>query len=213
MKTDELIGILATGVEPVPRHATTRRLVWALAVGVPLGVAIMLAGYGVRRDLVQAMFWPMLWVKILFPFFVAWGAFVVTQRLARPGVRVQLAWIAIAVPVLLVWLMGLQSWMSAPAGERMPLVMGQSWRSCVFSITLIAAPSFAASFVALRGLAPTRPVLAGAAAGALAGGAGATIYALHCTEVGAPFLAVWYVAGILIPVLLGAVLGPRLLRW
>ena len=213
MKTDDLIGMLATGVDPVKRHSTTRRLVWALAAGVSLGVAIMLIGYGVRRDLVQAMFWPMLWVKILFPFFVAWGAFVVTQRLARPGVRVGLAWVAVAAPVILVWLLGLQAWMTAPAGERMPLMMGQSWRSCVISISLISAPSFIASFIALKGLAPTRPALAGAAAGALAGGAGATVYALHCTEIGAPFLAVWYVAGILVPVLLGAVLGPRLLRW
>ncbi|HYP72320.1 MAG TPA: DUF1109 domain-containing protein [Variovorax sp.] len=213
MKTDELIGMLAAGVEPVPRHATTRRLVWGLAVGVPLAVAIMLAGFGVRRDLVQAMFWPMLWVKILFPFFVAWGAFVVTQRLARPGVRVGWAWMAIALPVLLVWLLGLQEWMVAPADERMPLMMGRAWRSCVFSIVLMSAPAFVASFVALKGLAPTRLVLAGAAAGALAGGAGATVYALHCTEIGAPFLAIWYVAGMLVPVLLGAALGPRLLRW
>jgi hypothetical protein len=29
----------------------------------------------------------------------------------------------------------------------------------------------------------------------------------------APFLATWYVLGILIPAILGALLGPRLLRW
>jgi hypothetical protein len=65
----------------------------------------------------------------------------------------------------------------------------------------------------LRGLAPTRPALAGAAAGALAGGVGGAVYALHCMELAAPFLAVWYVAGIVLPVVLGALLGPRLLRW
>jgi hypothetical protein len=32
-------------------------------------------------------------------------------------------------------------------------------------------------------------------------------------ELTAPFLAVWYVSGIAVPVLVGAVLGPRLLRW
>ena len=41
MKTDDLIGMLATGIEPVPRRAATRRLAWALAAGVPLAVAIM----------------------------------------------------------------------------------------------------------------------------------------------------------------------------
>ena len=213
MKTDDLIGMLATGIEPVPRRAATRRLAWALAAGLPLAVAIMLAGYGPRRDLVQAMFWPMLWVKILFPAFIAWGGFLMAQRLARPGVRVGLSWLLLAVPVLVVWTMALQSWFFQPAGERMPLVMGQTWRTCAMSIAMISTPTFVAGFVALKGLAPTRPAWAGAAVGALAGGAGAAVYALHCPELAAPFLAVWYVAGILILVALGALLGPRVLRW
>jgi hypothetical protein len=29
----------------------------------------------------------------------------------------------------------------------------------------------------------------------------------------APFLAIWYLLGMLIPTALGALLGPRLLRW
>lgn len=49
--------------------------------------------------------------------------------------------------------------------------------------------------------------------GSLAGALGALVYALHCPEVQAPFLAVWYLAGMAIPTALGAVLGPRLLRW
>ena len=53
----------------------------------------------------------------------------------------------------------------------------------------------------------------GAAAGALAGGVGAAVYALHCPELSAPFIAVWYVSGIAVPVLVGALLGRRLLRW
>jgi hypothetical protein len=95
----------------------------------------------------------------------------------------------------------------------MPSLMGQSWRICAVSIGLMALPVFAATLVALKGLAPTQPALAGAAAGALAGGVGAAVYALHCMELTAPFLAVWYVSGIAVPVLVGAALGPRLLRW
>lgn len=37
--------------------------------------------------------------------------------------------------------------------------------------------------------------------------------ALLCPELGMPFLAVWYVAGIALATLAGAALGPRLLRW
>ena len=71
----------------------------------------------------------------------------------------------------------------------------------------------AAALWAMKGLAPTRLVLAGAASGLLAGAIGALIYALHCTEMEAPFLGAWYVVGMLIPTAAGAVLGPFLLRW
>ncbi|HYP85805.1 DUF1109 domain-containing protein [Variovorax sp.] len=213
MKTDDLISMLATGVEPVPRRAATRRLVFALLAGVPLAAALMLTEYGPRKDLVQALFWPMLWVKVLYPLVIACAAFVLVQRLSRPGARTGLAWIGLAAPVLLVWGMAAMAWTGASPDERMPLLMGKTWRSCAFSIAWIGLPVFVAALAALKGLAPTRPALAGAAAGALAGGAGAAVYAFHCPEMTAPFLAVWYLLGMLIPVAIGAAVGPRLLRW
>ncbi|TWD76791.1 hypothetical protein FB547_111141 [Variovorax beijingensis] len=213
MKTDDLVAMLATGATAAPRRAAGRRLALALLAGLPLSFAILFTEYGLRRDLVQAMFWPMFWVKVLFPLCIAAAAFVMAQRLARPGVPVRRAWIGIAVPVLAVWAMAALAWFNAPAEERMPLLMGESWRVCAVSIGLMALPVFAAALLALKGLAPTRLALAGAAAGALAGGVGAAVYALHCMELTAPFLAVWYVSGIALPVLVGAVLGPRLLRW
>lgn len=213
MKTDDLVAMLAAGAAPAPRRATGRRLALALLLGVPLSFAILFTEYGVRRDLVQAMFWPMFWVKVLFPLCIAAAAFVMVQRLARPGVQVRRAWLGVAVPVLAVWVMAAMAWFNAPPQDRMPLLMGESWRVCALSIALMALPVFAAALLALKSLAPTRPALAGAAAGALAGGVGASVYALHCMELTAPFLAVWYVSGIAVPVVLGALLGPRLLRW
>jgi hypothetical protein len=93
------------------------------------------------------------------------------------------------------------------------MVWGQTWRTCVFNIALIALPVFVASLVALKSLAPTQPALAGAAAGAMSAGAGAAVYALHCPELAAPFLAIWYVIGMALPVAAGALMGHRLLRW
>ena len=213
MKTDALIALLAADAGPVPRHAATRRLAWGLALALPLSVALLLAAYGVRRDIGEAVGWPMFWVKLLFPACMALAAFVAVQRLARPGVRVGAAWLALAAPVVLVWALALVVWMGAPAGERAALLWGVSWRICAGSIVLMAAPVFIVAMGALRSMAPTRPALAGAVAGALAGGAGASVYALHCMELAAPFLAVWYVSGIALTALLGAALGPRLLRW
>ena len=213
MKTDDLVAMLATGPTAAPRRAAGRRLGFALLAGLPLSFAILFADYGVRRDLVQAMFWPMFWVKVLFPLCIAAAAFVTVQRLARPGVPVRRAWIGMAAPVLVVWVLAAVAWFNAPPQDRMPLLMGESWRVCALSIGLMALPVFAAAMLALKSLAPTRPALAGAAAGGLAGGVGAAVYALHCMELTAPFLAVWYVSGIAVPVALGALLGPRLLRW
>lgn len=213
MKTDDLVAMLATGPVAAPRRAASRRLGLALLAGLPISFLILFAEYGVRRDLVQAMFWPMFWVKVLFPLCIAAAGFVAVQRLARPGVAVRRAWVGAVLPVLGVWVLAVIAWFAVPAEERMPSLMGQSWRICALSIGLMALPVFAATLVALKGLAPTQPALAGAAAGALAGGVGAAVYALHCMELTAPFLAVWYVSGIVVPVLVGAALGPRLLRW
>lgn len=213
MKTDDLVALLAAGPVAVPRQAASRRLGLALAIGAPLSLAILLVEYGPRRDLLQALFWPMFWVKLLFPLAIAGAAFVMAQRLARPGVPVRRAWIGAVLPVLAVWALAVVAWFDTPMEGRMPSLMGQSWRVCAMSIAVMALPVFAGAMAALRSLAPTRPALAGAAAGALAGGVGAAVYALHCMELTAPFLAVWYVSGILVPVLVGALLGPRLLRW
>jgi len=39
------------------------------------------------------------------------------------------------------------------------------------------------------------------------------MYSLHCPEMEAPFIGFWYLLGMLIPTAVGALLGPRLLRW
>ena len=52
-----------------------------------------------------------------------------------------------------------------------------------------------------------------AAAGLAAGAFAATVYCMHCPEVSAIFVLTWYSLGILLAASLGALLGPRLLRW
>ncbi len=213
MKTDDLVALLAAQAEPVPRHAARRHLGLAVAAVLPLSLLWMATMYGVRPGLLASLGAPMAWIKILLPAAVAAAAFVAVQRLARPGVRVRGAWVGIAAPVALLWVLALAVWLWTPPDARAELLWGRTWQSCALSIAAFSAPVLAAAFISLRGLAPTRPALAGAAAGALAGGTGAAVYALHCPELAAPFLAVWYVLGMAIPVAIGAMLGPRLLRW
>ncbi len=213
MKTDDLIALLATGVEPVAPHLAAKRFATALLVGGAGALALMLTRYGVRADLAQAALAPMLWVKLGFALAVAVPALVLTTRMARPGMQPGQAWVGVALPWAAITLAALVVLWGAPPQERLGLVLGRTWLGCAFSISFIASPVFVGLLWALRGLAPTRLALAGACAGLLAAAVGTLVYALHCPEVEVPFLAVWYVLGLLIPTMAGALIGPRLLRW
>ena len=205
--------MLATGVAPVPQHAASRRVGLALLGGLPISLAIVFFGYGLRRDLLAVMDLSMFWVKLLFPLCIAISACVIVQRLARPGAKVRRAWWGLVAPLLVVSALAVVVWFNTPAQDRLPSLLGQSWRTCALSIGLVALPVLVAVLLALKSLAPTRPLLAGAAAGALAGGLGAAAYALYCVEMTAPFVAVWYGMGVLLPTLAGALLGRRWLNW
>jgi hypothetical protein len=77
----------------------------------------------------------------------------------------------------------------------------------------ISAPIYLGLVFGMRRLAPTRPSLAGASAGFLAGALGATAYQVFCPETGAMFVTTWYTLGIAACTVVGAVIGSRALRW
>ena len=84
---------------------------------------------------------------------------------------------------------------------------------CPWRILAVGLPLLAGAVWALRGLAPTRLVMAGLVAGGCAGGLGAAIYGFACDETSAVFLAIWYTLGIVLVAGVGALSGSRLLRW
>jgi hypothetical protein len=213
MRTDELVNMLASGAGAVKPHAAARRYASAIASGA-LGAALLMALLlGVRHDLAQAVLLPMFWVKLAFVACLAAVSVVGAMRLSRPGLR--LAWVpgALAAPVLAMWILASIVMMRAEAGERARMFFGETWDSCPILIATLSVPAFVAVLWAMKGLAPTRLRLAGAAAGLLAGAVGALVYCLHCPELEAPFVGFWYLLGILIPTAVGGLLGPRVLRW
>ncbi|MFN7855595.1 MAG: NrsF family protein [Acidovorax sp.] len=213
MKTDDLIHALAAHPQVVDARAIEQRFALAALAGVGGAAVLMVSFYGLLPDFAHAMVLAMFWGKLLFAAALAAGGLAVVRRLARPGWAVGRTAAALAVPPLVLWALALAALALAAPQDRLGLVLGSTWRTCPFNIAFLSIPALAGSLWALRGAAPTRPALAGAAAGLLAGALGALVYALHCPEMAAPFLAVWYVAGMALPTLLGAVLGPRLLRW
>src|SRR5688572_26893921 len=54
MKTDELIGMLSTNVEPVDLRRPWRTLTLAVAIGIVLAACVMMLALGVRPDLLNA---------------------------------------------------------------------------------------------------------------------------------------------------------------
>ena len=212
MKTDELISLLAADPAPEP-NTVPRRFTVALALGLALAFLLMVATHGIRPDLARATGEAMFWGKLLFAGSLAFAGLIATQRLGHPGVRLGGVRLALLAPVLALWLVAAVVLVAAAPAQRSHLILGETWRTCAFSIALISLPLFAATLWALRGLAPTHLALAGASAGLLAGSLSTMVYALHCPESGAPFVAVWYVLGVAIPTLAGAMLGPRVLRW
>ncbi|MGO0789239.1 NrsF family protein [Herbaspirillum seropedicae] len=213
MNTDDLISMMASGVTPVDRRLPVKQMAQALLLGGLGALLLMLKIYGLRPDLGLMLGVPLFWIKLAFPTTLAVGALLVLRRLMRPGLRVGVRWAGIALPGLAVWAGGALVLLSAPLAQRLPLLMGISWRSCPFNIALLSIPLFIGIFWAVRGMAPTRLRLTGAIAGLLAGATATMVYCLHCPEMGVPFWGVWYFLGILIPAAAGLLLGPRLLRW
>jgi hypothetical protein len=213
MRTDELVRLLATGAEPVDPGAAARRFALAVGAGLLVAAALMASWLGVRPTLLRDAAVPMLWIKLAFVVSLAAGGWIAALRLARPGARLGRSPAALAAPVLAMWALAAIALAGADAPQRVALVLGQTWNACPFNIAVLSAPVFAAALWGMKGFAPTRPALAGAAAGLLAGAAGAVVYTFHCPELAAPFLATWYVLGMLIPTAVGAIVGRFALRW
>lgn len=216
MKTDMLIMMLAQGPRAPSRAAVGRRL----GTGVMFGVAaaLLLLVFAVPGGIpVQALAarlaMPVFWAKLALPVSMTAAGIAVLSRLSQPGVPTERAWKLLCVPIVMVWLAALAVLAGTPAPMREALILGHTWRACLAHIVQLSIPSFAALLIAMRSLAPTRPALAGAATGLLAGAIGALAYCLRCPEMEPPFWATWYLAGMSVPALIGALVGPRAMRW
>jgi hypothetical protein len=212
MKTDQLIALLSQDLTPSRRGVVLRVLLLGLTGGVLLAVLAMMLMLKPRPDLHAAMAGGTFWMKIAYTAALAVLGLMIVQRQARAGADCRTPMLALAVPVVaLIVLAAVQ--LSAPQADSAALLMGQTWSVCPWLILALALPVYAGLLLALRRLAPTRLAMAGAAAGLAAGASAATVYGFHCPETAAPFILVWYTLGIALAAGLGALAGPRFLRW
>ena len=211
--SQHLIDRLTADLRPTSRLAVVNRLFIGVAAG-SAGSAVLTAWtLGFRPDMGVAAGEGMFWVKLAYTLVVGGLALWACERLVRPAGVADRRMPWLAVPVLAIAVLAGWQLASAPAPMRMPMLMGQSSSLCPWCILSFSVPPLLGLIWAVRGLAPTRLRLTGAMIGLAAGGAGASVYALHCDESAAPFLAVWYTLGVAAVGALGWLFGPRLLRW
>lgn len=213
MNTDELIDALAKDVTPVPRRAVGRRLLLGILAGGAVTLLLVALLLGFRDDLGLAMHGFAFWMKWTYTISLGIAAVVMVRRLARPEpVRLRGFWL-LAVPFALLAIVSAAEMAHVPPGDWLAMWLGKTWKKCPWLVLMLSAPIFIGLLWSFRRLAPTRLRAAGAAAGLAAGCWAATLYCLHCPEVSALFVLTWYTLGIGLAAAVGAVLGPRLLRW
>ncbi|WP_339546081.1 DUF1109 domain-containing protein [Pseudomonas sp. RA_35y_Pfl2_P32] len=213
MNTDDFISLLASGVAPIDRRTLAKRFSGAVLAGLLGATLLVIAIMGVRPDLGLVMATPIFWAKIAFPLCLMIGALSMVMRLARPGIASGPGKMLIVAAVASVWVGSIYVLLVAPPDDRVAIILGQTWKVCVLNITLLSIPGFITVFWALRGLAPTNLTLSGACGGLLAGSMATIAYSLGCPEMQIPFWGVWYLLGMLVPMVLGALFGRSWLRW
>lgn len=213
MRTDELIETLGPTVERVESRSFRNAFVVALLVGGGLAVCAMQAVLGMSASSLRE---SQLGLIILTAVFVV-GVIAVGSRYL---VRAAYPGAAVGAPTALLVLLvggflcaGVAALLAVHPGARSGMVFGPPWTVCLTCIPLFAIGPFIALVWALRRGAPTKLRSTGAVVGLVAGAVGAGACALHQPVGSLPFLGIWYAGPILLCAALGALLGPRLLRW
>jgi hypothetical protein len=134
-------------------------------------------------------------------------------RMSRPGASLAAPLSLIGlVLVLLAGAIGIEL-LTVSSDQWVERWIGSNALVCLTFISLIGVAPLTVVMAALRYGAPTRPGMAGAAAGLLAGGVAATFYAAHCTDDSPLFVATWYSIAIGLLMIVGFISGRLFVRW
>jgi hypothetical protein len=212
MKTDELIAAMAADTKFVARPIGST-LAIAVGFGALAAALIFFIDFGARPDFAAAIQTPRFVFKYVLTLTLFITALALVLRLARPGPIPRQRLIAMAAaPVLLIIAVVIEL-LTVPSDEWGVRLVGHNALVCLVLIPALSAIPLAAVLWALRQGAPSYPRLAGAIAGLLSTGIGASLYATHCPDDSPLFLAIWYVIAALIVTGVGASVGARILRW
>jgi hypothetical protein len=213
MKTEDLISMLSTNVEPVDHRRVVRNVCQALIAGAAAATGTVYFVFGPRTDLttVGSLVPPLL--KVAFTLIILVPASIYLVRLTRPGGERRSSAALVALPFIAVMLLVAVCLGFAPGSHWKGGPLGDEWLECLISIPLIAIVPFSMIVWTVRQMAPTNLTRTGAFVGLIAGCLSATGYAIHCVDDSVPFFALWYGGTIALCTYAGWKLGPKLLRW
>jgi hypothetical protein len=213
VKSADLIRSLASGLASVSPGKTRNDLLFGLSCGAAVSLAAVLAIYGVQPGLVSIAHGGPMVMKAGYALSLVAVAGSMLMPMLRPGNLVpDRRWLFV-LPMLVVAGLAILQGATASDADPASLWFGSSWQQCSLRIAALSVPVFAGACWAIRRQAPLRLRAAGAFAGLVSGGIAATIYALACAENGAGFVLIWHTLGIAISTAVGAMIGPRVLRW
>lgn len=213
MKTDELIEMLSTNLEPTNSKSRWKVFAWALLAGGAASFCMMVTTIGLRANPAVQFSSGLFALKSFFILSLICIGTALLIDLIRPGQDGHKLFRVIFIPFLAIGAAAATTLAFNPTGTWARMILGTQWATCLLCIPLFAVVPFALLVWALRKGAPTNLTLTGAVAGLVAGALGAAIYALHCPDDYVPFIAIWYGATILLCAWIGALIGPRFLRW
>lgn len=212
MRTEDLIKALDADARS--QSMPLGKAWWlAVVIAVLIAATVFLMTIGPRPDIMPAMHTMRFMSKFVFTLALAASAFALIRALSMPGAATgrSMRWL-LAAPLLVAIAVALEL-LVVPEAEWGKRLVGSNMMICMSFIPLIGIGPLAVFLGMLRYGAPTRPVLAGAVAGLLAGGLAATFYAAHCFDDSPLFVATWYTIAIAFLTGLGALGGRFFVRW
>lgn len=213
MRTDDLIDMLGTNVEPVAASKRRVAFLGALGIGAAAALCIVYTIYGAPGEAFAGGFLGLTVLTLAFTLGLTIAGARFLSMGARPGKTGRGALAVIAVLLFSLLLMTIVILSREQPSEWSAMIFGPQWAMCLMCIPLAAAVPFLSLVWYLRNEAPTRLRLTGAVAGIVAGAIGASAFALHHPGGSLPFVALWFGGPLFLCAAIGAMLGPRLLRW
>jgi hypothetical protein len=211
MKTDDLISLLAQDA-PV-RFSLSKRLTWALVVGVVVSGVLLLSTIGLRHNLESAVETVRVAFKISETLLLAMTACCLVFRIGKPDQGARPFVLCLLIPLSLLVMAVVTELTVLPEPLWAPNLIGSHAAFCVFFIPVLSLVPLVGFLKALQSGAPENPGLAGASAGLAASGIAAALYAWHCPDDSPLFVATWYVLAILMVTAVGFLVGRKMLRW